>query len=118
MGYSISYISLCIDYVSSFHLIPLVTAFSIGASRFLVEITGKINKIIKKYKLQQILPFAVISGIIIFGLVSSTMLITTNVNSSVYKALAVIIQKLPNRDDTKHDRSSNTSGSSNLFLAS
>jgi hypothetical protein len=89
-----------IDYVSSFHLIPLVTAFSIAASRFLVEITGKINKIIKKYKLQKILPFAVISGIIIFGLVSTTMLITTNVNSSVYKALAVIIQKLPNRDDT------------------
>jgi hypothetical protein len=28
------------------------------------------------------------------------MLVTTNVNSSVYKALAVIIQKLPNKDDT------------------
>ena len=67
-----------IDYVSSFHLIPLVTAFSIATSRFLVEITGKINKIIKKFKLQQILPFAVISGIIIFGLVTTTMLITTN----------------------------------------
>ena len=88
-----------IDYVSSFHLIPLVPAFSIAASRFLVEITGKI-KIIKKNRIQQTLPFAVISGIVIFGLVSTTMLITTNVNSSVYKALAVIIQKLPNKDDT------------------
>src|ERR687889_49317 len=90
-----------IDYVSSFHLIPLIPAFCIAAPRFLVEITGKI-KIIKKYKVQQILPFAVISGIIIFGLVSTTMLITTNVNSTVYKALAVIIQKLPNRDDTNN----------------
>jgi hypothetical protein len=87
-----------LDYVSSFHLIPLIPAFCIAASRFLVEITSKI-KIIKKYKIQQILPFAVISGIIIFGLVSTTMLITTNVNSTVYKALAVIIQKLPNRED-------------------
>ena len=87
-----------IDYVSSFHLIPLVPAFSIAASRFLVEITAKI-KIIKKYKIQQILPFAVISGIIIFGLVSTTMLITTNVNSTSYKTLAAIVQKLPNRDD-------------------
>jgi hypothetical protein len=87
-----------IDYVSSFHLIPLIPAFCIAASRFLVEITSKI-KIIKKYKIQQILPFAVISGIIIFGLVSTTMLITTNLNSTVYKALAVIIQKLPNRED-------------------
>src|SRR5215213_4895562 len=90
-----------IDYVSSFHLMPLIPAFCIAASRFLVEITGKI-KIIKKYKVQQILPFAVISGIIIFGLVSTTMLITTNVNSSVYKALAVIVQKLPNKDDTNN----------------
>jgi hypothetical protein len=91
-----------IDYVSSFHLIPLIPAFCIAASRFLVEITGKIRIIIKKKKLQQILPFAIISGIIIFGLVSTTMLITTNVNSTVYKALAVIIQKLPNRDDTNN----------------
>jgi hypothetical protein len=94
-----------IDYVSSFHLMPLIPAFCIAASRFLVEITGKI-KIIKKYKLQQILPFAIISGIIIFGLISTTMLITTNVNSTVYKALAVLIQKLPNKED---DDTNNTS---------
>jgi hypothetical protein len=90
-----------IDYVSSFHLIPLVPAFCIAASRFLVEIIGKI-KFIKKNKIKQTLPFAVISGIIIFGLVSTIMLITTNVNSSVYKALAVIVQKLPNKDDTNN----------------
>src|SRR5918996_732708 len=91
-----------IDYVSSFHLIPLLPAFSIAASRFIVEIT---NKIIKKNMFQQILPIAVISGIIIFGLISTTMLITTNVNSSVYKALAVIVQKLPDKDDTNNTTS-------------
>jgi hypothetical protein len=103
-----------IDYVSSFHLIPLIPAFCIAASRFLVEITSKI-KIIKKYKIQQILPFAVISGIIIFGLVSTTMLITTNVNSTVYKALAVIIQKLPNRDDTNNTSPVTLVGAPNYF---
>jgi hypothetical protein len=103
-----------IDYVSSFHLMPLIPAFCIAASRFLVEITGKI-KIIKKYKVQQILPFAVISGIIIFGLVSTTMLITTNVNSTVYKALAVIIQKLPNRDDTNNTSPVTLVGAPNYF---
>jgi len=87
-----------IDYVSAWHLMPLIPAFCIAASRFLVEITSKI-KIIKKYKIQQILPFAVISGIIIFGLVSTAMLITTNINSISYKTLAVIVQKLPNRED-------------------
>jgi hypothetical protein len=81
---------------------PLIPAFCIAASRFLVEIIDKTRIIIKKTKLQQILPFAIISGIIIFGLVSTTMLLTTNVNSTVYKALAVIVQKLPNKDDTNY----------------
>ncbi len=91
-----------IGYVSSFHLMPLIPAFCIAASRFLVELPDKIRIIIKKkyyYKLQQILPFAIISGIITFGLVSTTMLIMTNVNSAAYKALAVLVQKLPNKDD-------------------
>ena len=90
-----------IDFVSSFHLIPLVPAFCIAASRFLVEITGKI-RIIKKNTIQQTLPFAIISGIIIFGLVSTSMLITTNVNSTRYITLAAIVQKLPNKDDTNN----------------
>jgi hypothetical protein len=93
-----------IGYVSSFHMMPLIPAFCIAASRFLVELPSKI-KIFKKYNLQQILPFAIISGIIIFGLVSTIMLITINVNSAVYKALAVIVQKLPDKDDTNSTNS-------------
>jgi Dolichyl-phosphate-mannose-protein mannosyltransferase len=93
-----------IGYVSPFHLMPLIPAFCIAASRLLVELPSKI-KIIKKHNIQQILPFAIISGIIIFGLVSTAMLITTNVNSAVYKALAVIVQKLPTKDDTNSTNS-------------
>jgi hypothetical protein len=89
-----------IDYVSSFHLMPLVPAFSISASRFIVEITG--SKIIKKNMIRHILPFGVISGIIIFGLVSTTILISTNLNSALYKTFAVIVQKLPNKDDANN----------------
>jgi Dolichyl-phosphate-mannose-protein mannosyltransferase len=88
-----------IDYVSSFHLMPLVPAFCIAASRFLVEVPGNI---IKKNMVRHILSFGVISGIIIFGLISTTMLISTNVNSSLYKTLAVIVQKLPNKDNTSN----------------
>jgi hypothetical protein len=103
-----------IDYVSSFHLIPLVPAFCIAASRFLVEITGKI-KFIKRNKIQQVLPFAVISGIIIFGLVSTTMLITTNVNSTIYKTLAVIVQKLPDKEDTNNTAAVSLVGAPTYF---
>jgi 4-amino-4-deoxy-L-arabinose transferase-like glycosyltransferase len=71
-----------IDYVSAFHLMPIVPALCIAASRFLVEIPGKIKNIKKYYKLQQTLPFAIISGIIIFGLISTTMLITVLLHDS------------------------------------
>ncbi len=103
-----------IDYVSSFHLIPLVPAFSIAASRFIVEITNKI-KFIKKNMIQQTLPFAIISGIIIFGLISTTMLITTNVNSTRYITLAIIVQKLPNKDDTNNTTSVTLVGAPTYF---
>jgi hypothetical protein len=105
-----------IGYVSSFHLMPLIPVFCIAASRFLVEITGKI-RIIKEYKLQQILPFAIISGIIIFGLVSTTMLIMTNVNSAAYKALAaVLVQKLPNKDDDTNNTNAVTVVASPIYF--
>ena len=104
-----------IDYVSAFHLMPIVPAFCIAASRFLVELPGKI-KIIKKYKFQQTLPFAIISGIIIFGLVSTIMLITINVNSSAYKALAVLVQKLPNKDDGTNNTNAVTLVASPIYF--
>jgi hypothetical protein len=104
-----------IGYVSSFHVMPLIPAFCIAASRLLVELPGKI-KIIKKYNLHQILPFAIISGIIIFALVSTTMLITTNVNSSVYKTLAVIVRKLPNRDDDTNNTNAITLVGSPIYF--
>jgi hypothetical protein len=104
-----------IDYVSIFHLMPLVPAFCIAASRLLVELPSKI-KSIKKYKLQQTLPFAIISGIIIFGLVSTTMLITTNVNSSAYKTLAVLVQKLPSKDDDNNNTNAMTLVGSPIYF--
>ena len=62
-----------INFVSFFHLIPLLPAFCIAAARMIVDISSRINY----KKMHKILPFAIISGIGIFGLVNTIMLITT-----------------------------------------
>ena len=69
-----------------------------------------------KIKIQKRLPYAIISGIGLFGLLTTTMLITTNVNSAVYKALAVIVQKLPNKDDDTNNTNAVTLVASPIYF--
>jgi len=46
-----------------------------------------------------VLPFIIVLGIGIFGLVSTALLITTNVNSSYFNIYSFIVQHLPDRED-------------------
>jgi hypothetical protein len=79
-----------IDFVSFFHLIPLLPAFCIAAARMIVYLSNKIS-----YKnIQQILPFVVILVVGVFGLVNTTILITTNVTSNYFEVYASIVQYL------------------------
>jgi hypothetical protein len=82
-----------IEFVSIYHLIPLLPVFCIAAATLI----GDLSKEISRKKVQQILlPFIIISGIGLFGLVSTIMLITTNVNSAYFKADAFIAHYLQN----------------------
>jgi hypothetical protein len=74
-----------IGYVQYFYWIPVLPAFSIASARLIVDLSNKISK----KRIQKILPFIVISAIGIFGLVSTTMLITTNVSSQFQAATFV-----------------------------
>src|SRR5919107_1279804 len=85
---------LIIDFVSFFHLIPLIPAFCIAAARMIVDVSSRINH----KKIQQILPFAIISGIGIFGIVNAAILITTNVTSTYFKVYAYLVQYLVNEE--------------------
>ena len=78
-----------IGYVQYFYWIPVLPAFSIAAARLIVDLPNKISK----KRIQKILPFIIISAIGIFGLVSTTMLITTNV-SSQFQAAAFVARYL------------------------
>ena len=80
-----------IGYVQYFHWIPILPAFCIVSARLIIDITKKINR----KKIQQILSFSVISAIGVFGLISTTMLITTDV-SSQFEAAAFVSQYIEN----------------------
>ncbi len=92
-----------INFVSFFHLIPVLPAFCIAAARMIVDTSSRINH----KKIQQILPFAIISGIGIFGLVNITMLITTNVTSNYFKIYASVVQYLTNEKASDHNNNNN-----------
>lgn len=85
-----------IGYAQYFHWIPILPAFCISAAVLIVESLQRVKKI----KLQKFLPYAVVSGIGIFGFVSTTLLITTNVSSSQFEATAFVLQYLKDGDDT------------------
>ena len=96
-----------IDFVSFFHLIPLLHAFCIATASMIVYLSSKIN--IKK--VQQILPFVVILAIGVFGLTNTIMLITTNVTSTYFEVYASIVQYLTN--GKSNDRNNNNNNNNN-----
>jgi hypothetical protein len=81
------------DYVSHFHMIPLIPAFCIGAAVLIGDLSEKVMK--NKKLVRRILPFAIISVIGIFGLVSTTSLIIKARNSSDFDVIASVVQYLP-----------------------
>jgi dolichyl-phosphate-mannose--protein O-mannosyl transferase len=83
-----------IGYTQYFHWIPILPVFCIGSGILIIEGLQKITK----NKLQKSLPFVVISGIGVFGFVSTTMLITTNLTSGQFEAAAFVLQYI--KDDT------------------
>jgi hypothetical protein len=100
------------NFVSSFHLIPLLPAFCIAAARMIVDISSRINH----KMIHQILPFAVISGIGIFGIVTTTMLITTNVTSNYFKIYATVVQYLSNEKINDHPNNNNNVNDNNSIM--
>jgi Dolichyl-phosphate-mannose-protein mannosyltransferase len=96
-----------VDYVSHFHMIPLIPAFCIGAAVLIGDLSEKVMK--NKKLVHRILPFAIISAIGIFGLVSTTSLIVKARNSSDFDVIASVVQYLPQGLE-KHNIAGNSQG--------
>ena len=81
--------SYFIGWVQYFHLVPIFPAFCIGSAIVLKDL----GKFIARYsnKLVGLVPFA---GITIFGLVVTTILVTSNVNAPYFKIYSAIAENL------------------------
>jgi 4-amino-4-deoxy-L-arabinose transferase-like glycosyltransferase len=84
-----------VDFVSFFHLILLLPIICIAGAGLIVGLSNKVKKI----KFQRILPFAIISIIGVFGLGSTAILITSNVNSSYFDVYAFVVQYLSSHNN-------------------
>jgi hypothetical protein len=87
-----------INWVQYFHLIPLLPVFCIATAKLIEDLSNKI----RNKKLQKSLAFVIISGIGIFGLASTLVLITPNVTSSYYEAATFVVKYLHDYDNTKN----------------
>ena len=108
MDNSVSCLSFFINFVSFFHLIILFPAFCIAAARLIFDLLSRV----KNQKNVKRVTIAVISVLGLFGLVSTTLLITTNVTSNYFQVYSFIVQYLINHegeDNIKHrDDNTNT----------
>ena len=86
-------LSYAVGWVQYFHLAPILPALCISGAIFI----DYVRKIITKYS--NVLSYSPIVFVVIFGFVSTTMLITLDVNSTYYKIYSTIAQKLLNSDN-------------------
>jgi 4-amino-4-deoxy-L-arabinose transferase-like glycosyltransferase len=104
-------------YSSLFHFIPLIPSFCIATAVLLVELSNKISKmnIVAETHIKYLfrllyskLPFIVGAGVCVFGFVSTTLLITTNIASFQYKAAAFVSNYVLNNDHTNNKNTNNS----------
>jgi hypothetical protein len=101
-----------IGHVTYNYTVPIWPAFCIAGAALIVGLTNKIISPSKNKKVvQQILPFALISAIAVFGLVSTFTLISANVTSTQIKAAALVAHKIMQQDKNSNDLTIISSGS-------
>jgi hypothetical protein len=93
-----------VGYVQYFYWIPLLPAFCVAAARFIIEAAKKIPR----PRIQQLSPYVITIGIGIFGLASTTMLITSNV-SGQFEAATFALQYV---------QANNTNNNNNITMIS
>jgi len=90
-----------VNWVYFFHIIPVIAALCIGGTIFLDDIIRRIP-----YEFSsKIISVVVFGGIIIFGFVNSTQLITQHLNDSNFKLAAFVTKYLPNKKEVTDNSS-------------
>ena len=96
--FSIPFLSFLywLDFVSSFHLIPLFPVFSIASAKLIFDLSFLIPNV----RIQKILPYGIIFAIGILGLVSTFAIISIDVNSVILKTQVLLIQHLQKSNES------------------
>jgi hypothetical protein len=89
-----------VGYVSYWHLIPLFPAFCIVVAKLIGDLSSKISN----KNIQKIAPYTIISGIGLFGLLTTIMLITMNVTSFHYEVEAFLAQRIQDMNYTTDNK--------------
>jgi hypothetical protein len=88
--------------------VPLLPVFCIAGSVFIIEICSKITRGTSRL-IGRILPFAIISSIVIFGLIINVMLLTVDLTSSQIQAAAYVQYQLNNEKAIENNIKPSTS---------
>jgi hypothetical protein len=99
-------------YINWFHWIPIIPAFSIAAAVMIVDVSSKVTK---KRIIQKGLPLALISALGIFGLISTFMLITTNLSFFQFQTAAFVANHLIADDNSQSNLDETTVISSQIY---
>ena len=83
-----------IGWMSYFHWILFLPAFCITAGILIEYLSNKITKKKNKIVHQKLLYFIIISGIMVFGLISTTIVIMTNVSSPQFEPASFVANKI------------------------
>ena len=81
--------SYFIGWVQYFHLMFILPVLCISSAILL----GSIQKFVAKY--YKIFSYSIVGVIVVFGIVSTTMLITLDVNSEYFKIYEAVVEKIP-----------------------
>ena len=83
--------SYFVGWVQYFHLMLIIPVLCISSAILL----GFIQRFVGKY--YHLLSYSIVGAIVIFGIVSTTLLITLDVNSDYYKIYAAVVEKIPDK---------------------
>jgi hypothetical protein len=106
-----------LGYVQFFYIVPIIPVFCISAAILINDLPSLISR---HYSIKarsrvtnRILPYLIITTITTFGLLSTTILITTDINSPFFESYAFIDEKLSLVEDINGNGNNNYNNNNN-----
>jgi hypothetical protein len=92
-----------VNWVSYFHLAPVIVIFCLAAAPPLAALFEKIAR--KNTTAGQLIKYVTIGSLAIFGFTGSWLLVTTNVNTGFFRLYSFIVDNLPGYSDANNTKS-------------